>query len=367
MPRTSGQAASAIALVAVGTAAASYTYHRILVLRRKLVQCEERRQAERTGRIRAEVKLRKALKQQSAPTARQDPSDDSASQQNHDMAIHCIGTVVSPFTKRMGTPRQGGLVPSSRGFIQFSSSSAKKTFPMESVDGMDQYSHVWIIFGFHANTDLKGSPKTKVQPPRAPCKVGNLATRSPHRPNPIGLSLVKMEHIDVRQRRIHVSALDLVHGTPVFDVKPCVPWDIPGYYENGPGLQVPPWVSQDDAIPQVVFTEEADQSLQKAVEHNQLQPLYTRKNNGYEAAKKTLLEILAQDPRATHKRQTVMKTAYKIVFGATQIEFIVPTAGMVQVTSVDPVEFGSSTYVDGVPLASENETNQIDGNCRETK
>jgi len=88
---------------------------------------------------------------------------------------------------------------------------------METLQGIEAYSHAWIIFQFHANTDLRESGKTKVRPPRANGqKIGQMSTRSPHRPNAIGLSLVKIDGIDYKQRRFYISALDLVHGTPVY-------------------------------------------------------------------------------------------------------------------------------------------------------
>lgn len=129
------------------------------------------------------------------------------------MNLKCIGSVVSPFTKRIGTPRQGALVPHGRGFIDLSS----KVAPMETLQGIEAYSHAWIIFQFHANTDFQGSGKTKVRPPRAKGeKIGQMATRSPHRPNPIGLSLVKIDGIDYKKKRLFISGLDLVNGTPVY-------------------------------------------------------------------------------------------------------------------------------------------------------
>ena len=126
--------------------------------------------------------------------------------------MHSIGTTVSPYTKRMGTPRQPQLVPSSRGYIEL-------TIPPDSCAGMEKYSHCWILFEFHANTNTKASRKTKIRPPRGMGeKVGQLATRSPHRPNCIGLSLVCIEKWDTKKRQLHVSGLDLVNGTPVYDI-----------------------------------------------------------------------------------------------------------------------------------------------------
>lgn len=188
------------------TSALFYWYH-LRRIRQLSIEWEGKRSAERKGRIRAEVKLRTALKQHHEGSTSKNESGD------HVMALKCIGTITSPYTKRMGTPRQGALVPSSRGFVLIS----KKTIHMEALTGLEDYSHAWIIFGFHANTDLPSSGKSKVKPPRGGgIKVGMLATRSPHRPNPIGLSLVRIDRLDMEQGRLYISALDLVNGTPVY-------------------------------------------------------------------------------------------------------------------------------------------------------
>jgi tRNA (adenine37-N6)-methyltransferase len=314
-----------------------YCYHK-----RALRACETKlwkeRQAERTGRIRAEVKLREALNTQSKK------GGDT-------MSLKRIGTVVSPFTKRMGTPRQGALVPSSRAFIQFS-------IPMEAMDGTDQYSHLWIIFEFHANTDLASSKKTKIRPPRGGgIRIGQLATRSPHRPNPLGLSLVKIERVDAKHKRIHISALDLVNGTPVYDIKPCVPWDIPGHFDGVP-LQVPLWVSQDDTLREVRFTESASRDLQEMITQNRLAPLYAENNEGFLGAKETIEQVLAQDPRASNKRGGLTHNedpAYNIIFVCTQVEFRVKRFG-IEIVHIRPIAFCESSFVDGIPLASENKS-----------
>ena len=271
------------------------------------------------------------------------------------MLLHSIGTVVSPYTKRMGTPRQAQLVPSSRGYVQC-------TVPAAALSGIEQYSHVWIIFEFHANTDTttassssRQTNKTKVRPPRAYTKVGQLATRTPHRPNPLGLSLVKLDRWDAVNRQLHVVGLDLVNHTPVYDIKPVVPWDIPGFPAVQVPLTVPSWVEQDDVIPTVRFAEHAWNGLREAVQHGRLAPLYTSDNDGLVGAEQTLREILAQDPRSTHKGVTVNKRgscsdqAYTLIFGATQVSFWC-AHDAVTITDVRGIVFDESQYVDGVPL-----------------
>jgi hypothetical protein len=100
------------------TLALCYAWHQQQRLRNELLEWERKRQEERTGRIRAEVKLRKALKQQQHASN----NNNNNNKDEHAMKLTTIGTIVSPYTKRMGTPRQGALVPSSRGFVQFSNS-----------------------------------------------------------------------------------------------------------------------------------------------------------------------------------------------------------------------------------------------------
>jgi tRNA-Thr(GGU) m(6)t(6)A37 methyltransferase TsaA len=254
----------------------------------------------------------------------------------------------------MGTPRQPQLVPASRGYIQFTAG-----VPAAALAGIEQYSHIWIIFEFHANTDTNASQKTKIRPPRAPrdTKVGQLATRSPHRPNPLGLSLVKLERWDETTRQLHVSGLDLVNHTPVYDIKPVVPWDIPGFPAFRVPLTVPTWVEQDDVIPCVRFEIRALEGLRDAVHQGRLAPLYTNTNRGFEAAQQTLLEILAQDPRSSHKgvtgngRGSSSEQAYKLIFCETQVSFVCERQE-VKVTEVQVIEFDKSQYVDGVPLIS---------------
>jgi tRNA (Thr-GGU) A37 N-methylase len=224
---------------------------------------------------------------------------------------------------------------------------------METLDGIDGFSHIWIIFEFHANTDLAASKKTKIRPPRGGgIKVGQLSTRSPHRPNALGLSLVKVDRLDMKSHRLYVSALDLVNGTPVYDIKPCVPWDIPGRFD-GVNLKIPDWVGSDDALSAVSFSSEAEEDLKRAISRKLLAPLYTTKNQGFEGAVQTLKQVLAQDPRASHQRGKSTETkdpAYKIVFCQTQVEFRV-AGGNVEVTKIDGADFDDKVFVDGIPLS----------------
>ena len=91
----------------------------------------------------------------------------------------------------------------------------------EALDGLEGFTHVWIVFVFHKNKNRRAL--TKVKPPRLEGrKAGVFATRTPHRPNPIGLSAVRLERI--HGNNIYLSGVDFVDGTPVLDLKPYVPF-----------------------------------------------------------------------------------------------------------------------------------------------
>lgn len=126
-----------------------------------------------------------------------------------------IGIVRSPWIDRFGIPRQAGLVP-----VEATIELFADRCPPEAVRGLEAFSHVWVIAWFHASPD--GGPT--VRPPRlgGNARVGVLASRSPVRPVPIGLSAVEL--VKVEPTRLHVRGADLLDGTPVLDVKPYVPW-----------------------------------------------------------------------------------------------------------------------------------------------
>ncbi len=127
-----------------------------------------------------------------------------------------IGFIESCFKERFGTPRQPGLVPSSWGQLRL----RPELNLSEALEGLEGFSHLWLIFVFHQN--MNKGVNAKVQPPRLEGeKTGLFATRTPHRPNPIGLSVVKLDRLE--PGLLHFSGVDLIHGTPILDIKPYVP------------------------------------------------------------------------------------------------------------------------------------------------
>nr|XP_042127075.1 tRNA (adenine(37)-N6)-methyltransferase isoform X1 [Peromyscus maniculatus bairdii] len=128
-----------------------------------------------------------------------------------------IGYLESCFTAKNGTPRQPSICSHSRACLKIRKSIFNN--PEHSLMGLEQFSHVWILFVFHKNGHL--NYKAKVQPPRLNgAKTGVFSTRSPHRPNAIGLTLARLEKVE--GGAVYLSGIDMIHGTPVLDIKPYI-------------------------------------------------------------------------------------------------------------------------------------------------
>ena len=134
--------------------------------------------------------------------------------------IETIGRVVSPYTQKFGIARQPGLVPAAEVRIVL-----EPRFGAGSVRGLETFGYIWLHFIFHGVLNEGWSPL--VRPPRlgGKRKMGVFATRSPHRPNHLGLSLLKLERIDCENGvSLICSGADLLDGTPVVDIKPYIPF-----------------------------------------------------------------------------------------------------------------------------------------------
>ena len=134
------------------------------------------------------------------------------------MIIEPIAFFRSPLTSKFGLPRQGGVASELRGSIEF---VAQYRHP-EAVRGFESFSHLWLIWEFSANAhEAQG---LTVRPPRLGGneRVGVFASRSPFRPNRLGLSAVEIESIDARVPIIYTKGADLMDGTPIYDIKPYV-------------------------------------------------------------------------------------------------------------------------------------------------
>lgn len=271
--------------------------------------CKRKIAAERSGRIKAERMIREQVV-------------DKLILSGYPLVI--IGKAKSPYKARRGTPRQGMLVNNSRSKIVLSSE-----MPTETLLGLEGYSHMFILFLFHENTNLlktlsgcnDSSDKdsalrsrtvngksgnfsakvpsfaAKVLPPLLNGgSIGLFATRSPHRPNAIGMSLVQIVSVCHESRTIVVAGADLVDGTPIIDLKPWGLFDCPSclhdkvHSEDGISLNkhthgthtgasqcdsfktfIPDWVDRGINNPyklRIEWTKEAKKSLKFLVESN---------------------------------------------------------------------------------------------------
>ncbi len=133
-----------------------------------------------------------------------------------------IGIIHSCFKGDFAVPRQAGLVPSARAELEL----LPPYDDPQALDGLEQCTHLWLQFIFHR--EAPGQWKPRVRPPRlgGNRRIGVFATRSPRRPNGLGLSAVRLERIELRdgKPRLLLSGVDLVDGTPVVDIKPYVPY-----------------------------------------------------------------------------------------------------------------------------------------------
>jgi tRNA (adenine37-N6)-methyltransferase len=129
-----------------------------------------------------------------------------------------VALLRTPFAEKFGVPRQSGLVPAAEGRVEFLPEFAAPDF----VRGIEAFSHLWLVTGFHKNPPWDGA--ATVRPPRLGGneRVGVFASRSPLRPNGLGLSLVRL--LAVEPGVLRVEGIDCVDGTPVYDVKPYLPY-----------------------------------------------------------------------------------------------------------------------------------------------
>lgn len=218
-----------------------------------------------------------------------------------------IAHIRTDFPTKFGLPRQSGLVDALEGTIVF----APKYRDPNALRGIEGYSHLWLIWKFSEAVREDWSPT--VRPPRLGGNkaMGVFATRSPFRPNPIGLSCVRLESVEYDTPEgpvLHVRGADLMDGTPIYDVKPYLPY-VDSHPEATGGFA----------------HEVKDYALEVSFPESLLQKIP-------ESKRAALIEILAQDPRPGYKRAD--SRPFGLTYAGKNVRFTVEE-GKLTVTEVE--------------------------------
>lgn len=152
----------------------------------------------------------------------QSVKDDNSTCQHSTLQFKQIGVIHSCYHQKFGIPRQPGIVTAAEATLELLPPYNQEN----TVRGLDGFSHIWIHFIFHQTMNEGWRPT--IRPPRlgGRQRMGVFATRSTHRPNPVGLSVVALERIEFGngKLKLHLAAADLLDGTPVIDIKPYLPY-----------------------------------------------------------------------------------------------------------------------------------------------
>jgi tRNA-Thr(GGU) m(6)t(6)A37 methyltransferase TsaA len=223
--------------------------------------------------------------------------------------VSAIGFVRSCFKEKFAIPRQPQLAPAARGVLELVAPFDQG----DAVQGLEQVSHVWLLFLFHLA--LEDKPRLKVRPPRlgGNQSTGVFATRATHRPNGIGQSVVRLDKVE--PGRLWLSGIDLLDGTPVLDIKPYVPYaDIVSGASNVMASAAPvliPVQWQADALTQAHgHAERLGEPLVELIE-----------------------QCLAQDPRPAYQMPTPERR-YGARFWDVDVRWHYPSPGAIRVLEV---------------------------------
>lgn len=208
--------------------------------------------------------------------------------------MKCIARIYTDFNEKFGIPRQSRLIKETLGKIVFE----KEYRDINSIRGLDEFSHIWLLWEFSETKREKWSPT--VRPPLlgGNKKVGVFATRSPFRPNPIGLSCVELKKIEITKKDgpvIYVLGADILNNTPIFDIKP--------------------YLSYADSIPDAKcgFTKDlSERSLEVIVEEELLNKIEKEKQE-------EIIAVLKGDPRPSYQEDS--ERIYGMGYGKYEIKF----------------------------------------------
>lgn len=217
----------------------------------------------------------------------------------NEAAMHIIARMKSDFPTKFGIPRQSGLASSLRSTIIFEPEYRSA----DALRGIEGFSHLWVIWQFSESIRETWSPT--VRPPRlgGNQRMGVFATRSPFRPNPIGLSSVQLLGVEMTEKYgcvLHVAGADLMDGTPIYDIKPYIPYC--DCHPNATGG----------------FTDTASEFLLKVDFPTPLLNLLPPEKHT------AAIEVLSHDPRPSYQRKP--DRIYGVSFAGFDIRFSVQDA-----------------------------------------
>lgn len=197
-----------------------------------------------------------------------------------DFKFDKIAVVRNCFNEKFGIPRQSGLVENVESVIELIAPYDHEDYVRE----LDGFSHIWLVFVFHQH--IGKDVKATVRPPRlgGNKRIGVYASRSPFRPNPVGLSVVKLNRIstDKKKIRLYVSGADLMNGTPIIDIKP--------------------YINYADSIPEAESSYATDKPIEKlkVIFSNESQLFIETVKNSYPSLQNIIYETLSLDPRPAY-------------------------------------------------------------------
>lgn len=205
-----------------------------------------------------------------------------------------IGIVETPYGEKFAVPRQPNLVTEGKGILRLFSPYNTA----DAVRGLDQFSHIWLIFQFDKVPERNWH--ATVRPPRLGGneRIGVFASRATHRPNPIGLSKVALEKVEIKDNDVllHLGSVDLVNGTPILDIKPYVT-----YADSEPEARSSFAQDKPTAKLEVIFSNSALQAVTSS-------PYFVKFNIHHPI--EFIRQVIAQDPRPAYQQGKASSRIY---------------------------------------------------------
>ncbi|EIJ2831106.1 tRNA (N6-threonylcarbamoyladenosine(37)-N6)-methyltransferase TrmO [Vibrio parahaemolyticus] len=227
-------------------------------------------------------------------------------------SIEPIGIIETPYKEKFAVPRQPRLVPAAKARVKLLGEANNP----EAVRGLEQFSHVWLLFLFDQN--LEAGWKPTVRPPRLGGneRIGVFASRSTFRPNGIGMSAVEVKGIAKKGDQIYIDlgSVDLVDGTPIVDIKPYIPYS--------------------DAIPEAIggYAGEEPEKSNVTFSSQALAMLTKRSDTQY--VQSVIEQVLAQDPRPAYKKNKPDTKEYAVNLFDLNVKFSV-NSNLITVTAIE--------------------------------